>query len=107
VLVALGLAMGVQNATAQRLNVPELTTTVLTRTLTSLAARSRVGGGRGANTGRRLLAILSMLLGAFAGGLLALRVSVAAAIAVALAIAALVAIAMNRTVDSDAPWTRE
>ncbi len=106
VLVALALAMGVQNATAQRLAVPELTTTVLTRTLTSLAARSRAGGGRGANTGRRLMAILAMLVGALAGGLLALHVSVASAIAVALAIASLVAIAMNRTVGSHAPWTR-
>lgn len=46
-IVCLGLAMGLQNAVARRLGVPDLTTTVLTLTLTGLAADSTpAGGGR-------------------------------------------------------------
>jgi hypothetical protein len=55
-LVPLALAMGVQNAAAQRLAVPELTTTVLTRTITGLASEAGFLGGPGAKAGRRLLA---------------------------------------------------
>ncbi|CAM5630617.1 hypothetical protein SFUMM280S_02716 [Streptomyces fumanus] len=40
-------AMGLRNATVRRLGVPDLTTTVLTMTLTGLAADSRAGGGPG------------------------------------------------------------
>lgn len=40
-------AMGLRNATVRKLGVPDLTTTVLTMTLTGLAADSRAGGGHG------------------------------------------------------------
>ena len=46
-IAPLGLAMGVQNAMARRLAVPDLTTTVLTLTLTGIAADSRFAGGAG------------------------------------------------------------
>ena len=49
-IVLLALAMGVQNATARRLAVPDLTTTVLTLTLTGIAADSKLAGGSGAHT---------------------------------------------------------
>ena len=51
VIALLALAMGVRNATVRRLAVPDLTTTVLTMTLTGLAADSRVAGGSGAGLG--------------------------------------------------------
>ena len=105
-LVPLALAMGVQNAAAQRLAVPELTTTVLTRTLTGLASESGLAGGSGSQLGRRLLAVTAMLLGALTGGLLALHVSVAAALAVASAIVLAVGIAIHRLSGSEAAWTR-
>src|SRR3954470_15277030 len=38
-------AMGSRNATVQQLNVPELTTTVVTRTITSLVVDSALAGG--------------------------------------------------------------
>src|SRR6267378_2444434 len=44
-ITLLALAMGLQNATARRLGVPDLTTTVLTLTLTGLAADSTLAGG--------------------------------------------------------------
>jgi uncharacterized membrane protein YoaK (UPF0700 family) len=70
-LVALlALAMGVRNATVRRIAVPDLTTTVLTMTLTGLAADSRPFGGDGKGSARRTAAVLAMLIGAVAGALL-------------------------------------
>ena len=46
-IVLLGLAMGTQNAVVRRLAVPDLTTTVLTMTITGMAADSRLGGRYG------------------------------------------------------------
>jgi len=86
----LALAMGVQNATARRLAVPELTTTVLTLTLTGIAADSRLGGGSGAKTVRRVLSVAAMLLGAVIGALLLLHVTPVAPIALASGILAVV-----------------
>jgi uncharacterized membrane protein YoaK (UPF0700 family) len=105
-IVVLALAMGVQNAAAQRLAVPELTTTVLTRTLTGLASEGGVGGGAGAHAGRRSVAVAAMLLGAVAGGLLALHVSVAATLALALALGGALALAASALSRSTAVWTR-
>jgi uncharacterized membrane protein YoaK (UPF0700 family) len=104
-LVPLALSMGVQNATAQRLSIPELTTTVLTRTLTGLASEARIVGGPGAKLGRRLLAVVAMLLGALAGGLLALHVSVAAAIGLAAGLVALVTAGIALVSRRPGVWT--
>jgi uncharacterized membrane protein YoaK (UPF0700 family) len=103
-LVPMALAMGAQNAAAQRLAVPELTTTVLTRTLTGLASEAGLAGGPGSKSGRRVVAIAAMLLGALTGGLLALHVSVAAALAVASAIVAAVALWVHLASRAGGPW---
>jgi uncharacterized membrane protein YoaK (UPF0700 family) len=87
------LAMGVQNATARRLSVTDLTTTVLTLTLTGIAADPWLGGGTGAKTARRVLAVGAMVLGAFTGALLLLQLSPVAPLALAVALLALVAAA--------------
>jgi uncharacterized membrane protein YoaK (UPF0700 family) len=105
-LVPMALAMGVQNATAQRLAVPELTTTVLTRTLTGLSFEARLAGGPGSKLGRRGLAIAAMLLGAVTGGLLVVHVTIAAALAVAAAIVVAVGLAVHVVARPDAPWIR-
>jgi uncharacterized membrane protein YoaK (UPF0700 family) len=70
VIALLALAMGIRNATVRRLAVPDLTTTVLTLTLTGLAADSRLVGGTGKGTARRAAAVVAMLTGAIAGALL-------------------------------------
>ena len=70
VIALLALAMGVRNATVRKLAVPDLTTTVLTMTLTGLAADSRLAGGTGKGTGRRVAAVVAMLAGALLGALL-------------------------------------
>jgi uncharacterized membrane protein YoaK (UPF0700 family) len=105
-LVPLALAMGVQNAAAQRLAVPELTTTVLTRTLTGLASEAGFIGGPGSKFGRRAVAVAAMLLGAVAGALLVLKVSIAAALAVAAAIAFAVALVAHALSHTSAPWAK-
>jgi uncharacterized membrane protein YoaK (UPF0700 family) len=70
-LIALvALAMGVRNATVRKIAVPDLTTTVLTMTLTGLAADSHFGGGSGKGMTRRSSAVVALLLGAIAGALL-------------------------------------
>jgi uncharacterized membrane protein YoaK (UPF0700 family) len=70
VIALLALAMGVRNATVRHLGVPDLTTTVLTMTLTGLAADSPLAGGSGRGSVRRIAAVLAMLTGALAGALL-------------------------------------
>jgi uncharacterized membrane protein YoaK (UPF0700 family) len=71
--VVIGLlagGMGVRNATVRRLAVPELTTTVLTMTITGLAADSQLGAHERQRLARRIAAVLAMLAGAAAGGLM-------------------------------------
>jgi uncharacterized membrane protein YoaK (UPF0700 family) len=70
----LALAMGGQNAVVRRLAVPDLTTTVLTLTVTGLAADTTSPSVRG----RRLISILAMLAGALTGGVLLHWVTLAA-----------------------------
>ncbi len=105
-LVPMALAMGVQNAAAQRLAVPELTTTVLTRTLTGLASEAGLAGGSGSKLGRRTVAVAAMLLGALAGGLLVLHVSIVSALALAAAIVLAIGLAIHALSRANAPWIR-
>jgi uncharacterized membrane protein YoaK (UPF0700 family) len=71
VMIALiAFAMGVRNATVRRLGVPDMTTTVLTMTLTGLAADSAVAGqGNKSMEYRRIAAVMAMLIGATAGAI--------------------------------------
>jgi uncharacterized membrane protein YoaK (UPF0700 family) len=52
-IVILGVALGVQNSTVRHLGASDLTTTVLTLTLTGLTADSALAGGPGAKPQRR------------------------------------------------------
>jgi uncharacterized membrane protein YoaK (UPF0700 family) len=88
VIALVALAMGVRNATVRTLGVPDLTTTVLTMTLTGLAAESPLFGGTGTGSLRRIAAVVAMLAGALCGALLLrerLALPLAAAAALALA----------------------
>ncbi len=69
VIALMAMAMGVRNATIRKLAVPDLTTTVLTMTLTGLAADSTLAGGDGRGSRRRVLAVAAMLVGALTGAL--------------------------------------
>ena len=104
-ITLLAVTMGLQNATARRLGVPDLTTTVLTLTLTGLAADSAPAGGVGGTYGRRLVAIAAMFLGAAIGALLLLYSGITAALALALALLVLTGAAAYRASSSSAAWT--
>jgi uncharacterized membrane protein YoaK (UPF0700 family) len=83
-IAVLAIAMGMQNATAKRLAVPDLTTTVLTMTLTGLAAESSFAGGKSPGLGRRMIATTAMFGGAALGALLLLYLGSGAVLALAL-----------------------
>jgi uncharacterized membrane protein YoaK (UPF0700 family) len=82
----LAVAMGLQNATARRLAVPDLTTTVLTLTITGTAADSAAVGGRGSSVGRRVISVGTMFVGALIGALLVIHVRITLPLAAALAV---------------------
>ncbi|MFI9271412.1 YoaK family protein [Kitasatospora sp. NPDC052896] len=67
VTAVLAMAMGCRNATVRRLAVPDLTTTVLTLTLTGLAADARPGGQDRRQAVRRAGVAALMLAGAATG----------------------------------------
>jgi uncharacterized membrane protein YoaK (UPF0700 family) len=83
VIVSTALAMGLRNAVVRKLGVPDLTTTVLTLTITGLAADSPLAGGKGDRSGTRMLSIAAMCIGATGGALLLGRFGVSAALGVA------------------------
>jgi uncharacterized membrane protein YoaK (UPF0700 family) len=105
-IVPLGLAMGIQNATARRLAVPDLTTTVLTQTLTGITADSRLAGWGGAHPGRRLISVGAMFGGALLGALLVLNVDLVLPIALAVLLMGTSALAAHRVSRTDAEWAR-
>jgi uncharacterized membrane protein YoaK (UPF0700 family) len=105
-IVFLALSMGVQNSSVRRLAVPDLTTTVLTLTVTGIGADSALGGGKGSKSGRRLISIAAMFLGALVGAALILHVHVAVPLIIALAIVAVVAAVSHWSGRSNPPWTR-
>jgi uncharacterized membrane protein YoaK (UPF0700 family) len=70
VIVLIAVAMGLRNATVRRLDIPDLTSTVVTLTLTGLAADSSLAGGANPRIGRRVASVLLLLAGAVIGTLL-------------------------------------
>jgi len=107
----LATATGIQNAVARRLAVPDLTTTVLTMTLTGLAADVRAAFGAPgirtlarADLTRRLLAIGTMFAGALAGASLTLYVSPVSALALALSLLAVATAGAAAAAARPAPW---
>ncbi len=67
VIVLTALAMGIRNGTVRSLGVPDMTTTVLTLTITGLAADSALAGGNNPRWPRRIASVLTMATGAAAG----------------------------------------
>ena len=101
-IVLLAAALGLQNGTVRHFGVPDLTTTVLTLSLTGLTADSSLAGGSGAKPLRRLGSIGAMLAGAAAGAAL-LQTSPSAVLGIAAALAGLVAAVFTRTELSGRP----
>src|SRR5579859_1812128 len=69
-IVLMALAMGVRNAVVRKLAVPDLTTTVLTLTVTGIASDSSLAGGANPRWRNRVTAVIAMFAGAAAGAML-------------------------------------
>ena len=77
-------AMGMQAAAARVVAVKDVTTVVVTSTITGLAADSIFGSGKGSGTGRRIAAVVALVIGAAVGALtLQLHLGVGLAVAAA------------------------
>ena len=96
VIASTAVAMGLRNAVVRRMAVPDMTTTVLTLTITGLAADSSLAGGENPRWQRRCAAILVLIFGAFAGARM-LTYSISLPLAVACGIAAICAAARKRS----------
>jgi uncharacterized membrane protein YoaK (UPF0700 family) len=99
-IAVLGIAMGIQNASARKIAVPDLTTTVLTLTITGIAADSPLAGATGTHAARRLISVTAMFLGALVGAVLVLHVHIVYPLVIALIIlaaAAITAVAQARS----------
>ncbi|WP_327292231.1 YoaK family protein [Streptomyces sp. NBC_01198] len=105
-IVLLALAMGAQNAVVRRLGVSDLTTTVMTGTLTAMASEGRLAGGTDAKAGSRLLSAGSLFLGALAGAALVVHAGRELPLPVAGAVLAGVAAALGTQLRSHRPWAR-
>jgi uncharacterized membrane protein YoaK (UPF0700 family) len=70
IIALVAVAMGIRNAIVRKLAVPDLTTTVLTLTITGLAADAAEAPAKTGKSARRLFAVTAMLVGATIGGLM-------------------------------------
>lgn len=90
----LAFGMGLQAAAARRIAVKDVTTVVVTSTLTGLAADSRLAGGNDENWARRLLAVALILAGAAVGTVL-LRLTGHAGVGLGILVAGLGSLAVT------------
>jgi uncharacterized membrane protein YoaK (UPF0700 family) len=103
-ITSLAISMGIQNSASRKLAVPDLTTTVLTLTMTGIGADAHLVGGSGSKAGRRLLSIASMFLGAFIGTLFILYVSNSYPLLIALTLVGIVAVAVRYFSKGSPAW---
>jgi uncharacterized membrane protein YoaK (UPF0700 family) len=105
-IVALGAAMGIQNAAARKIAVPDLTTTVLTLTITGIAADSALAGGPGSKAGSRLIPVATMLTGALIGAVLVRHAPIFYPLAIALVTVVLGSVTSHILGRSAPAWVR-
>jgi uncharacterized membrane protein YoaK (UPF0700 family) len=115
VAALLAVTLGIQSAVARKLAVPDLTTTVLTMTLTGLGAEIRAvirgieapgPAHRAARAalGRRLMAVATIAAGAAVGAVLVLHVSPLSGLCLVTALLAVVAAGAVMAARHPAPW---
>jgi len=102
VLAVAALALGVQNSVVRRLAVPDMTTTVLTMTLTGIGADLRRGDV--ATAVRRLVAVAAMLAGAVVGAVVVLHAGVGAALVAVTALTAVALLAAALAARGEPAW---
>jgi uncharacterized membrane protein YoaK (UPF0700 family) len=102
----LAVAMGIQNAVARKLAVSDLTTTVLTMTLTGIGHDPRAGHRGQVALTRRLLVVVTLLAGAVVGAELVLNVGTLVPLALATALLAIVAASAAATARHPGEWRK-
>ncbi|MEU9953809.1 YoaK family protein [Streptomyces poriferorum] len=105
-IALLAVGLGLQNAVARALAVPDLKTTVLTLTITGIASDGRLAGGPGSKAGRRVLSAAAMLAGALVGAMGVLHGHPVLPLVLAVVILAVACLAACVLARADAPWTR-
>ncbi|HUA09230.1 MAG TPA: YoaK family protein [Candidatus Acidoferrales bacterium] len=83
ILALLGVSMGLQNAVVRAMAVPDITTTVVTQTITGIAADSTLAGGTNTRLRRRIATVVIMFAGALLGALVLFAYGPAAAVGTA------------------------
>ena len=101
-IALLAIAMGLRNSVVRKLAIPDMTTTVLTLTITGLAADSSLAGGKNPRWQRRVLAVL-MLLGGATLGAFGMTYGVVWVVAAATLIEVLAAVGLGRSAEALLP----
>ena len=93
-LIALtAIAMGTRNAAVRKLAIPDLTTTVLTLTITGIGSDSSLANGNNPRLARRVASVAAMFLGAALGAVVT-HYSISAVLWLATAISAVCSAAL-------------
>jgi uncharacterized membrane protein YoaK (UPF0700 family) len=95
-IVLTALAMGMRNAAVRKLAIPDLTTTVLTLTITGIGADSSIANGNNPRLARRVESVVALFLGAALGAVI-IHYSISAALWLGTAISALCSAALFRS----------
>lgn len=103
-LVVLAVGMGAKSALVRAVNVPGLTTSVFTSTLTGLAATAAGGAWRSPAFAVRLIATFALLAGAIIGAVLAITAYAWCSLAVATATLVPTVLWSQHAARSDASW---
>jgi uncharacterized membrane protein YoaK (UPF0700 family) len=94
----LAVGMGLRNTAVRRVGVPDMSTTVLTTTLTGLASGSVLAGGTNPHARLGTTTVLSMFGGALVGAVLVLHAGAAWSLGVAAGIVTVAAVFLYREV---------
>jgi uncharacterized membrane protein YoaK (UPF0700 family) len=98
VIALLAGAVGLRNSAVHRVGVPDMSTTVLTTTLTGLASGSRLAGGTNPHARLGVTSVVSMFGGALVGAVLVLHAGATWSLGIAAGIVAATAVYFCREV---------
>jgi uncharacterized membrane protein YoaK (UPF0700 family) len=96
IIALLAAAIGLRNSAVRRLRVPDMSTTVLTTTLTGLASGSWLAGGTNPHARLGTTSVLSLFGGALVGAVLVLHAGATWALGVAAGIVTVTAVFFSR-----------
>lgn len=105
-IVALACGMGFQAALTRQVNLKDMKTIVATLTFTAIATDSKLAGGRGRGVGSGVASVLTMVFGAFCGGLLLRAGDVRAPLLLAIALLLIAAAGVAILSRKEANWQR-